>query len=69
MAQKAESPAPDDLSTPQLKAQVFTTGRGGAGNMMPNTDPQTARDVQDVGPPAERSSSQTRTHVGRGTSS
>ena len=39
-----------DLQTPTLKTSVFTTGRGGMGNMTPNTDPAEARLRQDVEP-------------------
>ncbi|MBE3041402.1 DUF3602 domain-containing protein [Candidatus Bathyarchaeota archaeon] len=39
-----------DLQTPTLKTSVFTTGRGGTGNMAANTDPAAARHLQDVTP-------------------
>lgn len=46
----AKSPKinPQDLQTPTLKAPVYTTGRGGSGNMANNTDPDEARAAQDV---------------------
>ncbi|KAK2798840.1 hypothetical protein FQN50_008701 [Emmonsiellopsis sp. PD_5] len=46
-------PTPDDLSTPTIKSDIYTTGRGGSGNMVTNDDPQIARRAQDVDvPPA-----------------
>ncbi|RAL63225.1 hypothetical protein DID88_004303 [Monilinia fructigena] len=36
------------LNTPTLKGDVYTTGRGGSGNMTKNTDPESARRAQDV---------------------
>lgn len=39
-----------DLQTPTLKTSIFTTGRGGTGNMAANTDPAEARARQDVAP-------------------
>lgn len=40
-----------ELVTPTLKADIYTTGRGGSGNMVPNEDPESARVRQDVGVP------------------
>jgi hypothetical protein len=37
-----------DLETPTLKSEVYTTGRGGSGNMAKNVDPAEARRAQDV---------------------
>ena len=37
-----------DLETPTLKSAVYTTGRGGSGNMARNEDPEEARRAQDV---------------------
>ncbi|KAL2114684.1 hypothetical protein VUR80DRAFT_2664 [Thermomyces stellatus] len=54
-----------DLQTPTLKSSVFTTGRGGTGNMAINTDPHLARLCQDVEPVVRRSSSGVQ-HAGRG---
>jgi hypothetical protein len=39
---------PVTLETPTLKGEVYTTGRGGSGNMAKNTDPEAARRAQDV---------------------
>lgn len=39
---------PVDLQTPCIKGEVYTTGRGGKGNMVKNTDPDEARRAQDV---------------------
>jgi len=39
---------PVDLETPTIKSDVYTTGRGGSGNMAKNTDPYEARRAQDV---------------------
>lgn len=36
---------PFSLDTPTLKSDVYTTGRGGSGNMTKNTDPESARRV------------------------
>ncbi|KAB8302489.1 hypothetical protein EYC80_005891 [Monilinia laxa] len=56
---------PFSLNTPTLKGYVYTTGRGGSGNMTKNTDPESARRAQDVvGNP--RRESQSSSHVGRG---
>ena len=42
--------SPDDLVTPTLKNDFYTTGRGGTGNMAKNTDAEDARRAQDVVP-------------------
>jgi len=56
---------PVTLDTPTLKGDVYTTGRGGSGNMTKNTDPEAARRAQDVvGNPRRESASSA--HVGRG---
>lgn len=56
-----------DLATPTIKADTYTTGRGGSGNMAKNdpNHPEIARASQDVEPvpKTERSGS---FHVGRG---
>lgn len=44
-------PTTNELATPTLKADVFTTGRGGTGNMVSNDDPELARVRQDVDVP------------------
>ncbi|OJK01187.1 hypothetical protein ASPACDRAFT_58917 [Aspergillus aculeatus ATCC 16872] len=45
-----------DLVTPTIKQDVFTTGRGGSGNMMQNDPqhPELARELQDVETPPLR---------------
>lgn len=52
------TPRPEDLVTPTLKADIYTTGRGGTGNMVTNDDPEIARVSQDVDapPPVTRGS-------------
>jgi len=56
---------PTTLETPTLKGEVYTTGRGGSGNMTKNDDPEAARRAQDVvGHPRRESTSDV--HVGRG---
>lgn len=40
--------SPTDLETPTLKEEVYTTGRGGSGNMVANTGKAGARRAQDV---------------------
>jgi hypothetical protein len=39
---------PNTLETPTLKGEMYTTGRGGSGNMARNTDAEAARKAQDV---------------------
>jgi hypothetical protein len=48
---------PDDLKTPTIKQDFYTTGRGGSGNMMHNDrdHPELARGSQDVETPPSRS--------------
>ncbi|KAL9597483.1 MAG: hypothetical protein Q9219_005116 [cf. Caloplaca sp. 3 TL-2023] len=43
---------PSSLTTPTIKSSVYTTGRGGSGNMKRNDPkhPEVARSSQDVGP-------------------
>ncbi|TVY26085.1 hypothetical protein LHYA1_G004284 [Lachnellula hyalina] len=56
---------PVTLETPTIKSQIYTTGRGGSGNMAKNDNPEEARRAQDVvGHPRRESTSST--HVGRG---
>jgi len=58
---------PTDLSTPTLKSDVYTTGRGGSGNMAHNSDPRVARRAQDVEASLPRPESASHdVHVGRG---
>jgi len=56
---------PPTLETPTLKSEVYTTGRGGSGNMAKNNDPEAARRAQDVVATPRRESTNS-THVGRG---
>jgi hypothetical protein len=56
---------PVSLETPTLKTEVFTTGRGGSGNMAKNSDPETTRRAQDV-VAHPRTETGNDTHVGRG---
>lgn len=41
-------PVPINLETPTLKSNMYTTGRGGSGNMAKNNDAEEARRAQDV---------------------
>ncbi|OBT76594.1 hypothetical protein VF21_05347 [Pseudogymnoascus sp. 05NY08] len=56
--------SPTDLETPTLKEEVYTTGRGGSGNMVANTGKAGARRAQDVVALPRRESEGA--HVGRG---
>ncbi|KAL4916070.1 hypothetical protein BDW62DRAFT_203074 [Aspergillus aurantiobrunneus] len=58
---------PQDLVTPTIKQDVYTTGRGGSGNMMHNDPehPELARESQDVGAPPVRAEDAPH-HTGRG---
>ncbi|PTU23517.1 hypothetical protein P175DRAFT_0508187 [Aspergillus ochraceoroseus IBT 24754] len=58
---------PRDLITPTIKQEVYTTGRGGSGNMMHNDPdrPEIARESQDVEVPPMRGR-ETPHHTGRG---
>ncbi|EEH06425.1 predicted protein [Histoplasma capsulatum G186AR] len=42
------SRTPADLVTPTIKSDMYTTGRGGSGNIVANDDPAVARMAQDV---------------------
>jgi hypothetical protein len=56
-----------NLDTPTIKADKYTTGRGGSGNIATNdpSHPEVARAAQDVG--AVKPSEQTgKVHIGRG---
>ncbi|CZT18144.1 uncharacterized protein RCC_03984 [Ramularia collo-cygni] len=58
-----------DLSTPHIRANTFTTGRGGAGNMSKSdpSNPAATRAAQDVDTPAHHNKSMQGTyHWGRG---
>jgi hypothetical protein len=48
MASSTKEVEPKDLQTPTIKSEVYTTGRGGSGNMAKFTDPDEARRAQDV---------------------
>ena len=54
-----------DLKTPHIKQDIFTTGRGGSGNMMVNDSKEITREAQDVEMPPQRTD-QAPHHVGRG---
>ncbi|MCJ1309965.1 hypothetical protein MMC25_003626 [Agyrium rufum] len=70
---QASLPA-DDLTTPTIKSDIYTTGRGGQGNMRHNDakNPQLAHDAQDVDVILRREGSSdgnglgTKVSVGRG---
>lgn len=47
-SQAAEQVDPASLETPTIKTKVYTTGRGGTGNMAKNDSPEEARRAQDV---------------------
>ncbi|KAL8680464.1 MAG: hypothetical protein Q9186_003362 [Xanthomendoza sp. 1 TL-2023] len=56
------------LTTPTIKSTIYTTGRGGSGNMKKNDPkhPEVARKSQDVVPPVKRRLSEEKGHTGRG---
>ncbi|KAL1852245.1 hypothetical protein Plec18167_006058 [Paecilomyces lecythidis] len=56
MYAKDAPPTPKDLTTPTIKQDYYTTGRGGTGNMMHNDKehPEIARESQDVEAPPLR---------------
>ncbi|KAJ5194295.1 hypothetical protein N7472_006761 [Penicillium cf. griseofulvum] len=64
----AARPPPKDFITPTIKQEVYTTGRGGSGNMVHNDPerPEIARESQDVeSPPCAHSRSPTTQAEGR----
>ena len=63
----SETPLPEDLTTPTIKSENYTTGRGGAGNIAKNdpANPELARERQDVEAPVRRVS-YGQSHYGRG---
>jgi hypothetical protein len=67
VAENVEVVKSEDLVTPNLKSAVFTSGRGGSGNMATNdpTRPEVARAAQDVEGHAPRLS-MGEFHAGRG---
>jgi len=68
MYSEAAPTTPKDLITPTIKQDIYTTGRGGTGNMMQNDPehPEIARESQDVETPPQRIE-ESRHHTGRGT--
>ncbi|GAB7359217.1 hypothetical protein MBLNU230_g5876t1 [Neophaeotheca triangularis] len=57
----------EDLATPTIKTPAYTTGRGGTGNIVPNENPDVARQAQDVEAPAHHAKAPKGTyHWGRG---
>ncbi|KAJ5887634.1 hypothetical protein N7495_007675 [Penicillium taxi] len=65
--EKPSTPTPQDFVTPTIKQDVYTTGRGGSGNMVQNDleRPEIARERQDVESPPLRA--QVMPHyIGRG---
>jgi hypothetical protein len=66
---ESQTTTPRDLVTPTIKQEVFTTGRGGSGNMMHNDPehPELARESQDVETPPLRVEEAPH-HIGRGMS-
>ncbi|PGG97120.1 hypothetical protein AJ80_09740 [Polytolypa hystricis UAMH7299] len=69
MSTTQPSPTDSDLITPTIKAEVYTTGRGGLGNMVANNDPELARVRQDVDVPppvAKGKGEEGKFHLGRG---
>ncbi|KAJ5493451.1 hypothetical protein N7539_002197 [Penicillium diatomitis] len=67
IAPPQRSTTPKDLVTPTIKQEVYTTGRGGSGNMVQNDPqhPELARESQDVESPPLRAE-QFPHHTGRG---
>ncbi|KAJ8116458.1 hypothetical protein OPT61_g2112 [Boeremia exigua] len=57
---------PEDLVTPTIKSNTYTTGRGGQGNMAKNDNPENARLAQDVEGPTKISEPKGAVHYGRG---
>ncbi|KAI4138951.1 MAG: hypothetical protein L6R39_006530 [Caloplaca ligustica] len=57
-----------NLITPTIKSTIYTTGRGGSGNMKKNDPkhPEVARKSQDVAPVLPRRGSEGTGHTGRG---
>lgn len=53
------------MTTPTLKSKMYTTGRGGTGNMARNDDVEEARIAQDVDVPGI-TLPEGPTHTGRG---
>lgn len=62
---KPRSPALEPQTTPTLKSHMYTTGRGGTGNMAKNDNAEEARRAQDVDVPGIIMPEGTH-HTGRG---
>ncbi|KAF2435067.1 hypothetical protein EJ08DRAFT_675492 [Tothia fuscella] len=56
----------EDLVTPTLKSEHYTTGRGGGGNIVKNENADVARLAQDVTGPAPKERDDGPVHYGRG---
>lgn len=67
ISRQQSTPSPKDFVTPTIKQEVYTTGRGGSGNMVHNDPdrPEIARESQDVESPPLRAQ-QIPHHTGRG---
>ncbi|KAJ5820448.1 hypothetical protein N7474_006039 [Penicillium riverlandense] len=67
ISRQQSATTPRDLVTPTIKQEVYTTGRGGSGNMVHNDPgrPEIARESQDVESPPLRAE-QIPHHTGRG---
>jgi hypothetical protein len=65
--ERTSSQGASELATPTIKAEKYTTGRGGTGNMAKNdpNHPEIARASQDVNAPVQREPDAS-FHVGRG---
>jgi len=57
---------PEDLDTPTLKSEHYTTGRGGSGNIARNDSAAEARLAQDVEAQAVKHHEEQNLHYGRG---
>lgn len=68
ISRQSSATTPRDLVTPTIKQEVYTTGRGGSGNMVHNDPerPEIARESQDVESPPLRAELYPH-HTGRGT--
>jgi len=62
---KRDQIKPEDLVTPTIKSDHYTTGRGGSGNIAKNDDSTEARIAQDV-EATPRREGETNFHYGRG---
>jgi len=57
---------PEDLATPTIKSDHYTTGRGGSGNIAKNDSAAEARMAQDVEATVHHETGDTAFHYGRG---